>query len=420
MLKAVTDRPDAIYKAGETATFIITATESGAPSKAIATVSCELSKDGWDPQPARDIALTGGKATFTGTLKEPGFLQLRVTAADHRVKAAVAAAGFDPLLIKPSLPAPDDFDAFWERQKSRLAGVPLAPRLTPVTAPTKDVDAFDVQVPCVGAPVSGYFARPQGAKPKSLPAILMVHGAGVRSAGLAFTNWATQQGGMLAMEINAHGIPNGREPEFYKNLAATTLSGYSTSGRMDREKNYFLGMFLRLLRAIDFLTAQPEWDGRTLIVYGSSQGGFQALAAAGLDARVSFFCAGVPAGCDHTGMAVNRVSGHPKMVPMVAGKPLEAAMDAARYFDGVNFAARARTKGAAVTVGFIDTTCAPTSVYAAYNALPAPKRIHHDVLAGHVNTPAASKFMQESAHAHIRAMKQTGAGPAVLETGRGD
>ncbi len=35
-----------------------------------------------------------------------------------------------------------------------------------------------------------------------------------------------------------------------------------------------------MIRAIDFLTAQPEWDGRTVIVYGSSQGGFQALAAA--------------------------------------------------------------------------------------------------------------------------------------------
>ena len=165
-------------------------------------------------------------------------------------------------------------------------------------------------------------------------------------------------------------------------------------------------MFLRLIRAIDFLTDQPEWDGKTVIVYGSSQGGFQAFAAAGLDPRVTFFCAGVPAGCDHTGIATNRINGWPKIVPIDAqGKPDPLALEASRYVDCVNFAARAKCKGAAVTVGFIDTTCPPTSVYAAYNALTIPKAMHADVAAGHTNTPAASKFMQEAAYRHVREMK---------------
>lgn len=45
-------------------------------------------------------------------------------------------------------------------------------------------------------------------------------------------------------------------------------------------------------------------------------------------------------------------------------------------------------------------------VYAAYNALGVHKTIHFDVLAGHTNTPAASKFMQEAAAAHVRAMRK--------------
>jgi cephalosporin-C deacetylase-like acetyl esterase len=130
------------------------------------------------------------------------------------------------------------------------------------------------------------------------------------------------------------------------------------------------------------------------------------LAAAGLDARVTFICAGVPAGCDHTGSAANRISGWPKLVPNDAeGKPDPLALQTARYFDCVNFASRARCKGAAVTVGFIDTTCPPTSVYAAYNALTIPKSIHAEVAAGHTNTPAASTFMQDAAYKHVRDMK---------------
>lgn len=403
VLKAVTDRADALYKVGETATFTIEATLDGKPLKEGKAVAV-FTKDGIQPQPPQTLNVRDGKVTLVGSLNEPGFLLLRVTSGKA---SALAAAGYDPLLLKPSLPVPQDFDAFWTAQKAELAKVPMKSTLTPAQSPAKTVEAFDVQIDCAGGkPVSGYFGRLKDAKPKSLPAILHVHGAGVRSANLGATYWAANEGGMLSMDINAHGIPNGKPKEFYDALAAGELKDYRNEGNQDREKCYFKGMFLRMIRALDFLTAQPEWDGKTLIVYGSSQGGFQALAAAGLDERVSFICSGVPAGCDHTGSAANRIAGWPKIVPNDAeGKPDTTAMEVSRYFDCVNFATRAKCRGAAVTVGFIDTTCPPTSVYAAYNALTIPKAMHADVLAGHTNTPAASKFMQEAAYKHIREMK---------------
>ncbi len=401
-LKASTDHADALYQIGETATFTIEAKQDGKPL-AEGKVVCVFSKDGVQPQPPQTLNVRDGKATLVGKLDEPGFLLLRATSGKA---SAMAGAGYAPLEIKPSMPVPEDFDAFWTAQKAELAKVPMKSMLTPVQAPVKGVDAFDVQIDCLGKPVSGYFGRPKNAKAKSLPAILHVHGAGVRSANLGSAYWAANEGGMLSLDINAHGIPNGKPKEFYDALTAGELKGYPQIGNQDREQCYFKGMFLRLIRAIDFLTAQPEWDGKTLIVYGSSQGGFQAFAAAGLDARVSFICAGVPAGCDHTGSQANRVNGWPKIVPNDAeGKPNAAALQASRYFDNVNFATRAKCQGAAVTVGFIDTTCPPTSVYAAYNALTVAKVIHTDVLAGHTNTPAASKFMQDAALKHVRAMK---------------
>ncbi len=401
-LKVTADRADALYGVGELATFSIEALDDEKKS-ADGKVVCVLSKDGWQSQPPQTVVLKEGKATVTGKLDEPGFLLLRATIGKT---TALAGAGYSPLQLKPSLPMPDDFDKFWAAQKEELAKVPVKSLLTTVESPAKGVDAFDVQVSCLGKPVSGYFGRPQNAKPKSLPAILFVHGAGVRSANLGSTHWADKEGGMLSLDINAHGIPNGKPDEFYTALAEGELKDYRSHGRQDREQCYFKGMFLRLIRAIDFLTEQPEWDGKTLIVYGSSQGGFQAFAAAGLDPRVTFFCAGVPAGCDHTGIAVNRINGWPKIVPIdPQGKPDPAALETARYVDCVNFASRAKCKGAVVTVGFIDTTCPPTSVYAAYNALTIPKEIHADVAAGHTNTPAASKFMQEAAYRHVREMK---------------
>ncbi len=401
-LSVTSDHPDALYKVGETATFTIEAKQDGQPIEE-GNVVCVVSKDGWQPQAPKTLSIKNGKATLTGKLDEPGFLLLRATSGNV---TAMAGVGFDPQLIQPSMPVPDDFDQFWDAQKAALAKVPLKSTLTPVKSPVQGVDAFDVQIDCVGKPVSGYFGRPQNAKPKSLPAILFVHGAGVRSSSLGSTNWAAQEGGMLALDINAHGIPNGKPAEYYKDLSEGELKDYRYVGRTDRDQGYFKGMFLRMIRAIDFLTAQPEWDGKTLIVYGSSQGGFQALAATGLDSRVTFICAGVPAGCDHSGNVVNRISGWPKLVPNDAdGKPNAEALQTSRYFDCVNFATRAKCKGAAVTVGFIDGVCPPTSVYAAYNALPTPKEIYNDIAAGHTNTPPASKFMREAALRHVREMK---------------
>lgn len=404
VLKATTDRPTALYQVGETARFDITVTQDGKPMPQ-GQVQCSFSKDGVEPRRMEKLVVQDGHASLTATLAEPGFLLLRVDAPGQKVFAQVAA-GFSPQDIRPSLPVPDDFDTFWSAQKTALAQVEMKATLTPVSSPAKGVDAFDVQVTCLGAPVSGYYGKPQAAKAKSCPAILFVHGAGVSSSSLAAVAWSTREGGLLSMDINAHGLPNGRPKDYYAEQEKGDLNGYRFIGRADREQCYFKGMFLRLIRALDFLTAQPEWDGKTLIVYGSSQGGYQAIAAAGLDPRVSYICAGVPAGCDHTGTAIGRINGWPKLVTLIDGKPVEAEFQTARYFDNVNFAQRAQCRGAAFTVGFIDTVCPPTGVYAAYNALTVPKRLYPMPLTGHKSSPEASTFMTEAALAHIRAMRQ--------------
>jgi cephalosporin-C deacetylase-like acetyl esterase len=402
-ITASVDRAKAIYRPGETVTFLFALENTGASAVA-GDLEWALTKDGLPAFSTGRVPVVNGKATVTGKLDEPGFLQCRGTYVHDGKKITVmAGAAIAPAAIKPSQPMPDDFVAFWESKKKQLAAVPIHARLTPVKAPREKVETFDLQADSIGAPVSGYYARPIGAKVRSLPAVLTVHGAGVRSASLSgAAGWAAD--GAIALDLNAHGLPNGRDAAFYEALAKGELKDYRSAGRESRDTVYFLGMFLRLVRAIDFLTEQPEWDGRTVAVYGSSQGGAQAIAAAGLDSRVSFFVAGVPAMCDHTGFLANRISGWPKFVPTGEKSPSAAVVSAIRYYDAVNFAARAKAPGY-FTVGFIDTTCPPSSVYAAYNALRTPKDIFHDIKAGHTNTPAATAGMRAAVKRHFAATK---------------
>jgi len=397
-LQVVTDLEDAIYQAGETARFLITVTHAGEP---VSTGTVSYAVDDFVTEspppsdyPQRQLELADKPPAVPVTSESPIFLRcvVRFQPPEGKPLTASAGAGFSPLEIGPSLPVPEDFDRFWGDQKRQLAEVPLDAKLTPVEQSDATVECFDVQVACLGgAPVSGYLAMPTGAKPKSLPAILWVHGAGVRSSSLGSAVKGAHAG-MLSMDINAHGIPNGKPAEFYRDLAAGRLKNYRHDGRESRDTVYFRGMFLRLQRAIDLLTSRPEWDGSVLVVTGHSQGGGQSLAAGGLDDRVTMIAPGVPAICDHTGRAAGRINGWPKLVPLGPdGKPDPTILEASRYVDAANFASRCRAD-AIMSVGLIDTVCPPSSCYAAYNGLKGRKEVINEPLMGH----AAPAHIQEA------------------------
>ncbi len=387
-LTVVADRESGLYEVGEQATFLITVkdgdqrVDQGTVSYAVDNF---LSTGESAGLPEGELSLSRDAARVLVTGDQPGFLRCQVTfvPAGGKPVNAVAGAGFSPTSILPSLSVPDDFDQFWADQKRRLAEIPADASLSPVEQGDESIECYDVQVPCLGdTPVSGYLAKPKDAESKSLPAILWVHGAGVRSSSLPNAVQGARAG-MLSLDINAHGLPNGKPDAFYAEASSGPLQNYRYAGREHRDTSYFRGMFLRLVRAIDFLTAQPEWNGRDVVVFGHSQGGGQSLVAGGLDDRVTMIAPGVPAMCDHSGMIVGRVNGWPKLVPLGQdGKPDPLTLEASRYVDAVNFASRYH--GAAImSVGFIDAVCPPSSCYAAYNALQGKKSIIHEPQMGH-------------------------------------
>lgn len=401
VLSVTPDRADAIYKKGETVTFQIDLQRNKQPA-AEDSVAWKISKDGVAPIQTGTTALVDGKGTITGRLDEPGFLQCEVTfKKDKTVYKALAAGGVDLAEIKPSLPAPADFDAFWAEQKKRLAAVPMNTRLMPVPPPPNrdGAETFSFEVDSIGAPSTGFYGRPIGAKPKSLPAVLFVPGAGVRSANLdSMAGWA--KAGLLVAEINAHGIANGESKEYYAALDAGELKDYRVRGRESRDTYYFMGVYFRMLRALEFLTTQPEWDGKTLIILGGSQGGGLSLAGAALEPRVSFIVSNVPGLTDQTGAEAGRVAGWPRAIPKDAeGKPDAKVSEAMRYYDGANFAARINVP-VHMEVGFIDVVCPPTCSYAAYNSLAGKKTMIPHVDRGHDIGPQIWNDMRKLTLAH--------------------
>lgn len=412
------ENPAGRREPGEITTFTVDISQGGAAVDSGSAVYT-LSDDGYAPIESETVALTGRALEIVGKLERPGFLrcEVQVLRPDGEPLAGakgVAAVAYAPERITPSRETPVDFDGFWAEQKARLAGVPMEARLVEVKAVDRFVvpeglELFDTRVSTADEwPVSGYFSRPKGAAKGSLPAVLWVHGAGVQSANHAKAIEGAAAG-YLSFDINAHGIENAQPEAFYRLLFSDgRLKGYPHQGRENRDGVYFRGMFLRLVRAIDFLAAQPEWDGRVLAVMGHSQGGAQAIAAGGLDSRVSFIGAGVPAMCDHTGMVRRRISGWPKLVPILGdGKADPRVAEVARYYDAVNFASRCDAE-AVVSVGFIDATCPPTSCYAAINQLRGQVEVINEPAMGHAAPPHIQQAFWEALKRHTE-QKNAGA-----------
>lgn len=393
-----TERPDAVYANGETATFIIEMRDGERPV-AEATVDVELSADAFEHSERRQVVLRAGRAEVQGSRAEPSMLWLRATYAPGggRGIRAVAGAAFSYEEIQAAMCAPDDFDQFWEAQKALVDAVPMNPALTPVPSP-EDCEVFAVTL---GGPdgtrVTGYLARPVG--PGPFPGLVRFQGAGVYSLD---PNKAVGYArmGYLAFMMNAHDIENGRPQEYYDRLLAGRLAGHMFQGRESREKTYFRQMYLRCYRAAEYVASRPDWNGRTLVVHGHSMGGGQGLACAALSPNVTALAIDAPGMCDYAGVLVGRATGRPRLVVMNGDVPDSVTFTTARYVDGLNFASRI-TAPAIMGVAFQDLSCPSAGVFAAYNALRGPKEVAIDPLSGHMgNKPNWSRLLQAFLREH--------------------
>lgn len=401
-LKVSTDRADQVYPRGDSVTFTVALLRGGKPV-AGPDAKWSITKDGVPLNRAGSAPIPASGLVLTASLDEPGFLHCLVECTPPGAPKLTARGGaaIEPLAIHPSLPTPADFDAFWAAQKQQLAATPPNLRLTAVNSPVPGVECFEVQAETgVGRGLSGYLARPVGAKPTSLPAIVLAHGSGVTTSRLPnAAKWAKD--GFVALDFNANGLPNGQPREFYAALQTGGLKEYYLQGRESRDTMYLRGIFFRLLRAIDTVAAQPEWDGRRLVALGRSQGGGQAIAAGGLDSRVTYVSAEIPTFCDHTGIAINRINGWPRLIPNGTAAPDPRVVEAVRYYDSVNFAPRIRRQ-VFFTVGFIDHICPPTGVYAAFNQLRTKKTIWNHLDTGHVSRPDYEARVHDEVLAYVR------------------
>jgi cephalosporin-C deacetylase-like acetyl esterase len=311
-----------------------------------------------NPIKTGSLDLTNGSATIEVTTDEPSMLFVQVSSPNATGRRGVInlGAAVAPTKIQPSTPRPADFDAFWDGKLQELAKVPVNVVLTPGETSRPGVEFATFMLDSLNSTARGYFAKP--AKPGKYPAIVLLQWAGVYALPKnAVIDRARQ--GWLAINVDSHD----KAPDD----ARGAPGNYNGIGTADREKSYFLNMYLRDCRAVDYITSRPEWDGKTLVVMGTSMGGQQSLCVAGLEPKVSHVIVNEPSGCDLAGPLHDRASGYPSWP---TNKP--EAVTAGGYFDAVNFASRIKATSL-VAMGFVDTTAPPVGNWIAFNQIKGPK-----------------------------------------------
>lgn len=328
------------------------------------TIQYELRENNYRELEKGEINLRGGKGKIEFKANAKAcmvFLKLTPNAG----KAMDFGAAINPLQLKLDTTEPADFDEFWNRKKSELRAIPPEPKLTPRQSPAPDVDYGTIELNHVsGTKVHGQWAKPKGTG--KFPAVLILQWA---SPPYPLDPWwvvGRAKEGWLALNIEPHNVLPTEPPSYYQSLPET-LKNYTGINQQDLENNYFVEMYLRGVRAVDYLASRPDWNGQTLLVMGTSMGGQQSLAVAGLCPQVTHMIVNVPAGCDMNAPLHGRQMGYPNY-PDQDPK----AMTVARYLDCAIHAKRIKATSL-VGMGFVDTTCPPAGIWMAYNAIQGSK-----------------------------------------------
>jgi len=279
----------------------------------------------------------------------------------------------------PERSEPDDFDAFWQQTLDEVRRYPLNARFEPANYGLSVFDVYDVTYAGYGGqPVKGWFILPAGAK-GPLPCVVEFIGYGGGrgfpydwlvwpGVGYAFLVMDTRGQGSVWRQGDTADLPDGANP---------SVPGFMTQGILDPHTYYYRRVYSDAVRAIETASSHPAVDPARIAATGGSQGGGIAVAVSGLAPNLSAAMPDVPFLC-HFRRAVGMTDANPYQEIVrylsVHRDHEERVFRTLDYFDGVNLAARAQAPSLYSTA-LLDPICPPSTVFAAYNHLGAPKDI---------------------------------------------
>lgn len=278
-------------------------------------------------------------------------------------------------------PRPADFDAYWDAALRELDATDPQPELVPSTElMPRHSEAFDLWFTGVGgARVYAKYLRPKKSSGKN-PAVLQFHGysgySGDFSPRLA---WSGEGFCVAALDCRGQG---GRSEDAGRVLG-TTYRGHIIRGLDDPDprKLAFRQIFLDTAQLARVVMGFPEVDAARVGAMGPSQGGALTLACAALEPRIKRAAPVFPFLCDYQRvweMDLAKDAYEELRTWFRQSDPLhrreKEVFTKLGYIDCQHLAPRIKAEVLMFT-SLMDPVCPPSTQFAAYNKITAPKEM---------------------------------------------
>lgn len=274
-------------------------------------------------------------------------------------------------------PRPDDFDEYWDRALAEMRAVKPEVELVESEFQVPYADCYDLYFTGVrGARIHAKYVRPKNV-PTPHPAILQFHGY-TGNAG----DWCDKLGyaslgySVLAMDVRGQG---GRS-EDTGGVKGTTLNGHLIRGLDDHpDQLLFRQIYLDTAQLAAIAMDLPEVDETRVGAMGGSQGGGLTLACAALEPRIKKASPIFPYLCDYLrGYELDLDPGNQELKRFFRfhdpqHRREKEIFTKLGYIDIQYLADRIRGE-VMMGVALMDIGCPPSTQFAVFNKIAAPKR----------------------------------------------
>lgn len=275
-------------------------------------------------------------------------------------------------------PRPADFDQYWDHALDEMNSVESDIELVPAEFETAVADCSHLYFTGVGgARIHAKLLKPKTAGPH--PAILMFHGYSMHSG-----NWLHKLGyvaqGFVVAALDCRG--QGGLSEDVGGVIGNTLNGHIIRGLDDvPEKLLFRQIYLNTAQLAKIIMGMPDVDDTRVAAMGGSQGGGLTLACAALEPRIQLALPTFPFLSDYKRvweMDLDVDAYHELKQYFRRFDPLHQHEDAIfaklGYVDVQHLSPRIQAE-VQLTVCLRDEICPPSTQFAAYNKITAPKSV---------------------------------------------
>ncbi len=297
-------------------------------------------------------------------------------------------------------PCPADIDEYWDRAIAEMEALGTGFELVPASFKAPNAECFDLYFTGVGgAKIHCRMARPAKIEGK-IPAVCHFHGySGDCGSFSNLLKWVNC--GMLAVGMDCRG--QGGSSEDIVPVAGNTLHGHIIRGLEDPDpdKLYYRNVFLDAAQLARIVMAMDCVDENKVGAEGGSQGGGLTLACAALTPKLNRAAPVYPFLCDYKRVwdmdldlgAYAELREFFRHTDPLHKRETEFFTKLG-YIDNQHIAKRTKAQVLMFT-GLMDTTCPPSTQFAAYNKLTCKKDVVFYPDFGHESLPLHDDMIVE-------------------------